>query len=469
MPKQVIAAVVLLLLLVQVTPTTAQTQPDEIVCKRDVIVQIDDWLSKLSDKFYGDVLAFPAIFEATNAKAKIDDSYATIDDVDLIEPGWKLCIVGVEQAQEIVGFEFDNPPLLDDTPLNLTGAIKIGAVQALTGPLASQGKSIQSGIELAVQEINQTQLLGNGTLEIIWEDSRGSSEQAAAAFRKLIEQEQVAAILGPTLSQSAFAADPLAQAAGVPVIGTSNVAEGIADIGDYIFRTSLPESTVISNTVRRTTELLNLQNVVIVFDRGNSFSTLSMAQFSQALAASGVEILATVPFTTGAADFSGQFSALETLSPDAIILVALSEDAANIIAQARQAGVSDDVQFIGANSFNSDNFLRVGGQAVDGVFSGAAWNIGGESTSNRNFVAAYQAEYGRPPDELAAQAYSAVWVLAWALRGADATDGALVRDSLARLSPVETPLGLLNFAKNGDPNHVPVLQVVEDGTFKLLP
>lgn len=83
-------------------PTTAFAQT-EVACAEDVIVQADDWLSKLADKFYGDVLAFPAIFDATNAKAAVDDSYATIANPDLIEIGWKLCIPSAADAQVILG------------------------------------------------------------------------------------------------------------------------------------------------------------------------------------------------------------------------------------------------------------------------------------------------------------------------------------------------------------------------------
>lgn len=49
-------------------------------------------MSKLADKFYGDILAYPAIAEATNAKAVEDDSFTVIDDPDLIEVGQKLWI-----------------------------------------------------------------------------------------------------------------------------------------------------------------------------------------------------------------------------------------------------------------------------------------------------------------------------------------------------------------------------------------
>jgi len=55
-------------------------------------------LSRLSDKFYGDLLAYPVIVEATNAKAAEDDTYTFITDPDVIEIGQKLWIPTPEEA-----------------------------------------------------------------------------------------------------------------------------------------------------------------------------------------------------------------------------------------------------------------------------------------------------------------------------------------------------------------------------------
>lgn len=97
----VISSLLLLTLLLTLMPSPALAQ-GEIACENDVVVQADDWLSKLADKFYGDVFAFPAIVEATNKQAAVDDSYATIVYADLIEPGWKVCIPSAADAQAML-------------------------------------------------------------------------------------------------------------------------------------------------------------------------------------------------------------------------------------------------------------------------------------------------------------------------------------------------------------------------------
>ena len=93
----VVSVIVLLAFVLTLVPAQALAQ-EEVVCEQDVVVQADDWLSKIADKVYGDVLAFPAIVDATNLKAATDSSYATIGNPDLIEPGWKLCIPAAGEA-----------------------------------------------------------------------------------------------------------------------------------------------------------------------------------------------------------------------------------------------------------------------------------------------------------------------------------------------------------------------------------
>jgi ABC-type branched-subunit amino acid transport system substrate-binding protein len=330
MAKKWLKIVLLLSGLLLARPPVTQAQA-EIACEKDVIVQVDDWLSKLSEKFYGDVLAFPVIFEATNTQAQADNSYAALEDPDLIEPGWKLCIVDVATAEGILGFALENAPEADDTPVNLKGAIKVGATHDLSGPFALYTQSIRNGIELAVKEVNESQLLGQGTLEIVWEDTAGDEDKTIQAFTRLIEADEVVAILGPTLSKSAFTADPLAQAAGVAVIGSSNVADGITEIGNYIFRTNLPEAQLIAYTVQQARAALDLQRVVILYDETNPFTRASYESFETALAAEEVEVAGVFPFATGETDFSAPLAEIGALAPDAIILSALPEEAVQVI------------------------------------------------------------------------------------------------------------------------------------------
>ncbi|MDH3673935.1 MAG: ABC transporter substrate-binding protein, partial [Anaerolineae bacterium] len=101
---QIVSVGLLLSLLVMLMP--GHTLAQGITCETEVTVQADDWLSKLADKFYGDVLAFPAIVAATSAQAGSDDSFAVLNNPDVIEVGWKLCVPSVADAEALLSGNF---------------------------------------------------------------------------------------------------------------------------------------------------------------------------------------------------------------------------------------------------------------------------------------------------------------------------------------------------------------------------
>ncbi|HTO97746.1 MAG TPA: ABC transporter substrate-binding protein, partial [Myxococcales bacterium] len=107
------------------------------------------------------------------------------------------------------------------------GGAVIGAALSLTGPAAVYGAQQRAGIQAAVEEVNAR---GGAKLSVIVEDDASTKEQGITVFQKFINRDKVSAIIGPTLSNTATAADPLAQGAGVPVVAVSNTApKGITD------------------------------------------------------------------------------------------------------------------------------------------------------------------------------------------------------------------------------------------------
>jgi len=109
---------------------------------------------------------------------------------------------------------------------------RIGAALSLTGDAAVYGATQKNGILLAVDEV-KARLPPGVKLEAVIEDDGSSKQQAINVYQRFINQQKVSAIIGPTLSTTATAADPIAQMAKVPVVAVSNTsAKGITDIGE---------------------------------------------------------------------------------------------------------------------------------------------------------------------------------------------------------------------------------------------
>lgn len=341
--------------------------------------------------------------------------------------------------------------------------VGVGVVFSQTGGAAVYGSSQLAGVQLAVDEIDPA---GGVTYELVVEDDASDPAQGITAFEKLVNQDEVSVIIGPTLSNTAFSTDPIAQEAGVPVLGVSNTAEGITEMGDYVFRNSLTEGQVIPQTIAAAKEAFGLERVAVLYGDDDSFTVSGWEVFVEALAEEGIETTATQTFAKGDTDFAPQLTAAREGEPDALVVSALAEEAALILTQARDLGI--DAPVIGGNGFNSPAVIEQAGDAAEGVVVGAAWNSAADDPLNQEFIADYTEATGSEPDQFAAQSYAGMKLVDGAVRSACSADPAEIRDALAQISGIDTVLGQFSFTEGRDAEHGAVVQIVEDGAFAVL-
>jgi len=343
--------------------------------------------------------------------------------------------------------------------------IKMGFVFSMTGGAAAYGATQKEGAELAVEQINAA---AGGGLKIapIFEDDASVPQQGTNVYNKLINGDKVAVVVGPTLSNTAKITNPIAQQIGVTVLGVSNTAGGITEIGDYIFRNSLTEAVVIPNTIKIAKEKLGLKKVVLFYGNDDAFTKSGADVFRKVLQAEGIQILGEQTFAKGDRDFSPQLTQIKSQNPDAIVCSALVEEASGIVSQARQLGIPKTVRIIGGNGFNSPALIKNAGEASEGVIVGAAWNISSTNPLNVKFVDDYTKKYNRPPDQFAAQAFAGVHIAYQAAKAAGTADNRkAIRDAMVKIKGLDTLLGKFSFTEGRDADHSPVVQEVKGGKF----
>ncbi len=311
--------------------------------------------------------------------------------------------------------------------------IKIGVAEALSGGAAQYGVAIRNGLQLAADEINAAGGVNGNKLQLFVEDEQGKKEEAINVFKKLIFQDNVLMVFGPTLSNSAQAADPIAQAAKIVAFGTSNTADGITSIGDYVFRNSVTEADVLPETIKMAVKKSGIKKVAVLYGNDDVFTKSGYDNFKKALDDLKIPVTTTETFAKGDVDFKAQLTKIKAGNPDAIVLSALLAEGAPIMVQARQVGLN--VPFIGGNGMNSVKVFELAKDKSDGLYVGSPWSASNASPENSKFLKAYSDKYKTSPDQFAAQAYDGMYIAAQALRqvklsGNLAADRTALRDAL---------------------------------------
>ena len=339
---------------------------------------------------------------------------------------------------------------------------KIGVISILTGPGAAYGEAITNGFKLAQEEMNARAGL---RIDLVIEDSSGKQEQALAAAQKLINSDQVVAILGPTLSTEMKVVGPEANASGVPIMGTSTTAQGITQIGKFVFRNSLPEALAIPASIGKAVRKYNLRKVALLYGNDDVFTKSGYDTMKKVSEEMKLAILTTETFQKGQADYKAQLTKIKNLAPDAIFCSALYEEGAVILSQARKMGIA--VPFVGGNGFNSPKVIEIAKGAADGLVVATPWFGEKDDPQVKAFVAKYEKRYGKKPDQFAAQAYDGLTLMAEGLKKAGKADRAALRDALAGIRNFHGVLGTFSFDEERDVVMEPAVLIIRNGKFQL--
>ena len=339
---------------------------------------------------------------------------------------------------------------------------KIGVIAIITGAGASYGEAITNGFKLARDEVNAK---GDVNIDLKIEDSAGKAEQALSAAQKLINSDQVVAILGPTLSTEMKVVAPEANASGVPIMGTSTTAQGITQIGKFVFRNSLPESQAIPASIGKAVKKYGIKKVALLYGNDDVFTKSGFDTMKEVAEKLKLKIVTIEEFQKGQADYKAQLTKIASLKPDAVLCSALYNEGGVILAQARKMGLM--VPFIGGNGFNSPKVIEIAKGAAEGLIVATPWFAEKNDPKVKAFVAKYEKSYGKKPDQFAAQAYDAFYIMANALKAAGAADRLKLRDALAATRNFQGVLGNFSFDAERDVVMAPNVLIVKDGKFTI--
>ena len=354
--------------------------------------------------------------------------------------------------------------------------IPIGIALAQTSNVALLGQEGIAGAKIAEKYFNDKGGVDGTPIKLVVQDTGGDEAGTINAFQVLITQAKVVGIVGPTLSQQAFSADPIAERAKVPVIGASNTAKGIPEIGDYVARVSAPVAIVAPNSVKAALKINpNIKKVAVFFAQNDAFSKSETETFQQTVKDQGLELVTVQKFQTTDTDFQSQATNALNLKPDLIIISGLATDGGNLVRQLRELGYKGVI--VGGNGFNTSNIFTVCKALCDGVLVAQAYSPEHPNEINKDFRTAYINQFKKEPPQFSAQAFAAVQVYVEALKALDQKSKVTklpleqLRTELNKqllTGKYDTPLGEIAFTPVGDviqkDFYVAQLKVDKDGS-----
>jgi branched-chain amino acid transport system substrate-binding protein len=358
--------------------------------------------------------------------------------------------------------------------------IQFGAILSLTGAGGVYGPSSEKGMDLAVETINNAGGVNGAKLSLDTRDDASDKTQSAQVAQTLIQQGQLLALLGPTLSNSAVAVHPLAESFKIPILAVSTT--GIHIVPDcnypnptpckYVFRDSLGEESAIPANIMVYAAKAHPTTGVLMVANDDKFSSDGGKIVTNTVGQYGIQLLDTVAFSKTTADFATPVTKAVQKHPDVIFITSLGGIPAKIMIEARKQGFTG--QFLGGNGFNTAVVSKQAGDAGKGAESGSAWYINNTFTSNAGFVKAYRTKYSSDPDQFAAQGYAAIYVLADAAKRAKLTftdvagDRTRLRDAMESVN-IQTPLGPFQFTSTHDVKQtIWIIQMDGNGGFTLV-
>jgi branched-chain amino acid transport system substrate-binding protein len=351
-----------------------------------------------------------------------------------------------------------NTTVVESSKTSSEAEVAIGVALAQTSNLALLGQESVNGAKIAEQYFNQQGGVKGTPIRLIYQDAGGDEAGAINAFQLLISRHQVVGIIGPSSSQQAFSANPIADRAKIPVIGPTNTAKGVPEIGPFIARVAAPVTVLAPNSLQTALRLNPaIRRVAVFYAQNDAFSQSETEIFQQAIRQLKLDIITVQKFQTTDTDFQTQATAAINLKPDLMVISGLTVDGGNLVRQLRELGYKGLI--VGGNGFNTPNLFPVCQALCDGILVAQAYSPQHPNAINQAFRTAYKQQYKQEPPQFSAQGFTAVQVMVEALRATDEQqelEGRSLSDLRIALNQqilkgsYDTPLGPLSFTPDGE-------------------
>ncbi|MBP1732539.1 MAG: branched-chain amino acid abc transporter, amino acid-binding protein [Deltaproteobacteria bacterium] len=283
-------------------------------------------------------------------------------------------------------------------PAAQAAEIKVGVLMPLTGYIAFFGKMQEAALRLAQKEFAKAGPSGGFDLKFVIYDTGSKPQDAILMAQKLMHTDKVHLIVGPFLSTECEQVFPIVNRDKVPIVTGSSAKPGLtAASRPWTFRNIMTSDKINEPTIKAWVQQKNIKTVAILTDIKSRVSeSYGKGVAPTFLKKYGVQIVEDINFVTEDIDFSAQVTKVKAANPDGIVLAGEYAPSANIAREVRKQGMKQP--FLADVPTVSPEFVKLGGEAVEGTYAPTDFWAGNPDPKVQDFVKKFKQEYGQDKD-----------------------------------------------------------------------
>ena len=356
-------------------------------------------------------------------------------------------------------------------PAAAADEIRIGGNVEMTGGVANYGNQALSGMKLAFKQVNESGGVLGKKINLILADNKSEPAEAANATTKLITQDKVSIVMGPIVSSNVLATAQIAEDNKVLVMTPTGTSEKITvnngKVRPFVFRACFIDPFQGRVMANYATKSLQAKTAVIYIDSSSDYSKGVAAAFEETFTKNGGKVVGKEAFLQKDQDFKSTLTKIKAMNADFVFIPAYYEEVGKIVKQARELGIK--APLLGTDGWDNPKVVEIAGAAaLNNTFFSNHYSSQDKDPNVRNFIEAYKKEYKEEPSSMAALGYDAAMIVVDAIKRANSTDAAKVKEAMEQTKNLQVSTGIVTMDSNHNPIKSAVVIEMKDGkqTFK---
>ena len=351
---------------------------------------------------------------------------------------------------------------------------KIGGIGPVTGGAAIYGQAVKNGAELAIKEINEAGGINGYQIEYNFQDDEMDNEKAVNAYNTL-KDWGMDILVGAVTSGCCVAVAAESQNDNLFQITPSGSSVDCINGNENVFQVCFTDPNQGVGAADYIGQNNVATKVAVIYDSSDVYSSGIFAKFKEEAASQNFEIVSEEAFTAdNKTDFSVQLAKAQEAGADLVFLPIYYSEASLILKQADSMGYAP--KFFGCDGLDGilgvENFDQ---KLAEGVMLLTPFAADAKDEATQKFVSAYEAAYGETPNQFAADAYDAVYVVKAAAEKCEATPADSVTDLCDKLKAAMQEIsydGLtgdsMSWSADGTVNKAPKAMEIKNGAYALV-